>query len=66
MRWFVSSVFLVLLAYTSLPSQAGTFLDRIKERVQERRAAQASTEPARTEAVDAFIQSLTTPTSSKP
>ncbi len=40
MRLLVSSVCLAALACATLPSHAGTFLDRIKERVQERRAAQ--------------------------
>lgn len=40
MRLLVVSIFLSALACVSAPSHAGTFLDRIKERLQERRAAQ--------------------------
>lgn len=40
MRRIVSFLFLAALSCAMVPSHAGTFLDRIKDRLQERRAAQ--------------------------
>jgi arylformamidase len=56
MRFIVSSICLATLACATLPSNAGTFLDRIKERLHERQVAQDPDLTAPEGTVDAATQ----------